>query len=481
MTESVLTRRRFLGVAGAGAALSTLGPWRGSAAAGKADVVVIGAGLSGLYAAMLLEQQGMQVQVLEGRDRIGGRLYTLDEVPGAPEAGGNGIGGTYARLLEVARRLQVKTQPLRERTEVGLDTTLLHVGGELIASEKWAESAHNPFPEKYRDRKPWQMLFNELRTLNPLKSLEAWQTAQYAEHDVSIASALARLGLDSRGINLVDVNASYGTNLYETSLLQLFHVFANFENALGVAGAGMAIAGGNQRIPEAMAESLKTQVKLTTSVAGVRHNEKGVEVVTRGGDRYQAEHVVVSVPFSAARLIGFDPVLPGLHAEAIATLPYHQAFQVHFAVEKPFWEQDGLPTSLWSDGPLERFNALYYGEDGSVSSFMHYANGDGANRFDRMPPDAAAQFVLAEYERVRPAAKGALRPVQVVSWQRDPFAGGAYASWRPGMITRFANEMRKPVGRVHFAGEHTSVLQRGMEGALESAERAALEILGLAS
>ena len=69
------------------------------------DAIVIGAGLSGLHTARLLEEQGLNVLVLEGRDRIGGRVYTLMDVPGNPEAGGEWIGGNYARMLDTTRRL----------------------------------------------------------------------------------------------------------------------------------------------------------------------------------------------------------------------------------------------------------------------------------------------------------------------------------------------------------------------------------------
>jgi monoamine oxidase len=94
-----------------------------------------------------------------------------------------------------------------------------------------------------------------------------------------------------------------------------------------------------------------------------------------------------------------------------------------------------------------------------------------------MKPEDAIRAVLADIERIRPAAKGALRPVKLWSWARDPYAGGAYACWEPGQVTRFANEVGKPLGRILFAGEHTSAIARGMEGAMESGERAANEAL----
>jgi monoamine oxidase len=94
-----------------------------------------------------------------------------------------------------------------------------------------------------------------------------------------------------------------------------------------------------------------------------------------------------------------------------------------------------------------------------------------------MEPDRAAKEILDFLARVRPSTKGALQPVKAISWQRDPFAGAIYSAWKPGQVTRYAEHIAKPHGGIHFAGEHTAMLNRGMEGAMESGERAALEVL----
>ena len=84
---------------------------------------------------------------------------------------------------------------------------------------------------------------------------------------------------------------------------------------------------------------------------------------------------------------------------------------------------------------------------------------------------------MAYIERIRPSAKGRLEAVAYKSWARDPFAGGTWAYWQPGQVSELAAVARMPHGRLHFCGEHTSLLARGMEGALESGERVALEVL----
>ena len=146
---------------------------------------------------------------------------------------------------------------------------------------------------------------------------------------------------------------------------------------------------------------------------------------------------------------------------------------------RKYWEMDGLPPSMWTDRSPGRFMALKNdpGRPTEVTSCLAFVNGEAALMLDRLTPEDATATVLADLARMRPSTKGALKPVKVWSWIRNPFAGGAYAYWHPGQITRLAGGMAKPWHRVHLAGEHTAVIDRGMEGAMESGERAALEVM----
>ena len=89
------------------------------------------------------------------------------------------------------------------------------------------------------------------------------------------------------------------------------------------------------------------------------------------------------------------------------------------------------------------------------------------------------QRVIAEYERLRPAAKGQLEPAGVKSWQTDPFAGGDWVVWAPYQVTEALPALIEPANRIHFCGEHTATTNRGMEGAMESADRVLQEVLSL--
>ncbi len=85
--------------------------------------------------------------------------------------------------------------------------------------------------------------------------------------------------------------------------------------------------------------------------------------------------------------------------------------------------------------------------------------------------------MIAEIERLRPSAKGKLEVKGFKSWGTDPFSCGDWAIWQPGQVKEFITEIAKPHGNIHFCGEHTARSNRGMEGAMESGERAAQEVL----
>ena len=103
--------------------------------------------------------------------------------------------------------------------------------------------------------------------------------------------------------------------------------------------------------------------------------------------------------------------------------------------------------------------------------------GERAAWADQVNQQVAIDKVIADLERIRPAAKGQLEVMGYKSWYRDPFSSGDWAIWAPGQVSGFFHDLAKPHGRVHFCGEHTAVANRGMEGAMESGERVAMEVL----
>lgn len=476
---ATFSRRSALKMAAVSAAALPLIKISGAQAAvsEQADVIILGAGLAGLNAALLLEEQGYKVAVVEGRNRVGGRLYTLDDVPGHPEAGGSGVGDGYARLMDRCRQFGVKFEAHRPRTESVGANTAIHLRGQTVTLADWPTSPLNPFSGKLKETAPWLIGPTGLMDSNPLPDAASWRDAEFSRFDRSVADVLTEKGWTPEQLRIgYGLNGSYGNSAHDLSAMMWWHIYRNAEIMAGD-GKAYASIGGNQRMPEAMAGGMKNDVHFGRHVMAIRSDATGIDAICADGSRFRGKAMICTLPASAVRLLSIEPNLPAMQQAAIDNISYNRVFQVHFVPTRRFWEIDGLPPSLWTDTIAGRFMALHYGKDPSdVTTFLAFANGFAADRLDRMTPDAAIAAILAEVERMRPAAKGALRPVKMWSWQRDPFAGGAYACWEPGQIAKYAHAFDEPVDRLIFAGEHTAAIARGMEGAMESGERAALQI-----
>lgn len=135
-------RRRTLKQLAAAGAVAVLPAGLGACAPKSKDaqIIVIGAGLAGLNAAVLLQEQGFDVAVLEGSERIGGRVYTLDDQPHKPDAGGSEFSvNSYARILDMVTRLDLETTPWR-----GADVKFAyHVNDQMVAGSQWPASPAN--------------------------------------------------------------------------------------------------------------------------------------------------------------------------------------------------------------------------------------------------------------------------------------------------------------------------------------------------
>jgi monoamine oxidase len=158
-------------------------------------------------------------------------------------------------------------------------------------------------------------------------------------------------------------------------------------------------------------------------------------------------------------------------------LPYAHTTRAFGTITAPYWETDGLEPSFFSDQGVKMFWALKPRPNESIHRFMVVLTGSSASRFDLLPPAEAARAVLANLVRLRPSMAGKLDMLGFYSWEQDLLVQGCRHMFAPGQVTAFAADMIKPHHRLHLAGEHTRRLEYGMEAALESGERAALEIL----
>jgi monoamine oxidase len=240
---------------------------------------------------------------------------------------------------------------------------------------------------------------------------------------------------------------------------------------------GFTVEGGVERVPSALASALPRGVETGAAVVSIGSAADHVVLGLAGGRKLTARHAICSLPFAVLRRLAIDPPLTGPQAEAVAELPQQPITQVFLAARRPFWNDDGHAPSLFTDTRAGMVTAVRRGDDPArISHLSCWVVGQQAEQLASLSDAAAGRAVIRAIEAVRPAADGQLELIGLQAWGSDPYAGGAWAYFRPGQIRRFAAGMGRPHGRIHFCGEHLAQAGRGLEGALETAETAVMEI-----
>ena len=467
--SSLLTRRRFLFGASTAAVFAAL---PSAIRAQQRRVAVAGAGLSGLHAALLLQEAGFEVIVIEGRDRVGGRILTLDHLPGRPEAGGSQIGSNYRRLVAAAGDAGIRL--VAGEPGGALPTSYL-IDGMPETRQSWAESARNPFPEEFRTITPDRLTSFLLRE-PPFRQTSDWQDQAMAQYDVSASDWFRGQGIDEAGLALLGANNGYGNRFADTSLLSLYRVVAGFQRAAAEGASLLEVEGGNLRLPEAMAARLEQPVLLGETLTRVESANGEVRLHCASGRQIEADAAILSLPVPPLRAVEFSPALPSRQREAIDTVVFNKVTQAYLEASGDEWEASGIPGSIWSNAGFGRLFANRVGGGGDVRLTV-WVNGDGCDRYDSLGEAGAGERLLADIARIYPNARDNLHLRALVRWAADPFSGGSWPAWAPGQIGRYYQALHQPAEGIHFAGEHTASEFSGMEGAFESAERAAREVM----
>lgn len=461
-----MTTRRAVVTGGSAAVIAAAAP-RVAWGTTQADVVIIGAGLAGLSAATLLEAAGAKVIVVEAELRVGGRMHTLDDVPGRPEAGAIQIGQGYVRMAAHAARCGIALIPGGAESR----DMLYRIGGVSVAGKSWASSLANRLTGAERAIAPAALAASYFARLPALATPDSWLAADFATLDISYADALVRAGASDEVRRLIGANLN-GNSLATLSQLHVMRSLAIFRAG---AGATRLIAGGSQRLPEAMAARLAGPVRLGTRVRAILADGGGVTVDLATGPPIRARHAICTIPFAAMRSLPvLGKVAPAIR-RAIPMLGYTRATFAYLAAKRAFWNDDGLPPTLWTDEALIG-RVFVLGDDPPM--LKTFVTGAGADATDALPDEAAGAKIIAAIEAARPSAKGQLTLVRRFSWQRQPSARAIYHHIGAGQAKLLAEAVQSEGDHIHFAGEHLAHSTSGVEGAVESGERAAAAVLG---
>lgn len=288
---------------------------------------------------------------------------------------------------------------------------MYHLGGEAIVGSDWVASRQNPLSGDDRKIRPEQLLQTLMYRDAPLRghSLDAWLTPEFAQWDIPATDYLQERGYNDATIKLAGTVVHTDT-LAKTSALHEMRRYHVSDMSLGNLAAGesaaMQIQGGNSRLPEAMAASLKNGVQLGKAVYGITTSGERVTVQCTDATTYQARFAVISIPLPRLRDVLFEPGLPEPLASAVQEIDYGLSIQVHMSVREPYWEKDGLPPAMWTDTGVERLTPLNRGPKGEVTSMIAFINGAEARRFNFMTDRQCFEYVEAVAAQIRPSMRG---------------------------------------------------------------------------
>jgi monoamine oxidase len=448
-------------------------------------VIVVGAGLAGLAAAWELVQKGHDVTVLEARHRAGGRVYTLRDFADGlyAEAGAITFSDGYRHLMRYAETFKLATAPV-QRSPLA---TVYHLRGKRF-EVKPGTKPEWPYALKPDEQGllPVQLVSKYFSTTDkladPLGPADpAWKPEPFLDWDkLTLARFLEQQGASREAIALLGDVLWWGYGWPEVSAL---HRLVSDVALFYFGQTARVFEGGTDRLAQAFATALRDRIRYGNPVAEIHQDRARVRVVVRQGDGHEtleADRLICTVPVPVLKKIRFAPDLPARKRRIFEKLEYLPVTRLYLQARRRIWIDAGhagasstdLPIQLVTEHPFARPE-----DQGPRGVLECHTKGAQARRLDAMGPDARLALAAGELDKVHPGFRGVYEGGTSVSWEADPWAGGGYAWWKPGQMTEWLPELVRPEGRIHFAGEHTSWMARTMEGALESGNRAAGEVV----
>jgi len=485
MFKSRVSRRRLLhgGLAAASAIAAANFRREHTAVAreGMPKVLIVGAGIAGLTAGYRLKEAGVPVDIIEARNRVGGRMRSLRNAAGTSttvELGGEYIDTDHVFLRRLARELDLTIVDLKE-AQSGLtpDTyyfeqtrvPLIQIVEEFAPLAEQIEADVNQISDEisYRSSTPFD---RRLDNLSITEYLDQFDISRTIRELVRIAYV-----------------GEYGREAEEQSSLNMLFLIGTEPGTFEIFGTSderFQIVGGNNQVPRLLARRLRDSVETGTALEAIRTISDGrYRVSLRDGTRTFArtyERILLTLPFSVLREIPMRLDLPRVKRLAIDQLGYGTNSKLITAYQERVWRtRYDATASVYTDLGFENTwepTPFAPGPRGLVTNFT---GGDLGRSIGSGTPESQARRFLPQLEQVFPGVTQERigRAIRAY-WTGERFSRGSYSCYLVGQWTQMYTSEAKRVGNLFFAGEHTSREYQGyMEGGTRSGERAAVQIL----
>ena len=414
------------------------------------DVVVIGAGVSGLTAAHDLRQAGLSVTVLEARDRVGGRLWT-QVIDGATlELGGQWVSPDQDALIKTLEELDLETyERYREGDSVyiGRDGITRRFTGDIFPAS----------PETQSEIERLIGLIDDLS--NEVNPSAPWAHPRAKELDIiSFWSWLTEQTADEEArdnIALFVADAMLTKPAHTFSVLQALLMASSAGGFMRLVEADFIldrrVIGGLQQVPLRLAEGLGDDVKLSQPVRKLEWSESGV-IATTDSSTVTARFAIAAIPPTLHGRINYQPPLPRAQHQLHQHMSFGLVIKVHAVYDKPFWRDNGLSGTAFS--PYNLVHEAYdnTNHEDTRGTLVGFVSDIKAGDVLSLGPDERRKAVLESLASYY--GPEALDPIVYYEsdWAAEEWTRGAYAvSFDLGGLVRYGPTLREPVGPIWFS------------------------------
>lgn len=419
------------------------------------SVLVLGAGFSGLAAALYLKKKGVKVTVLEAKNRIGGRVFSHHPDQAKElviELGAEWVGESHERVIDLCKTFGLELQNNQFESHLTL-------GGQYFANGKWEFS---PEFEKFWSQKTeiWNALSPQQK--KKLDKMDWWRylsNRKFSEHDLFLRELL-----DS---------TDFGESIRHTSA---YAAFAEYAESSEKNEMDLKIKGGNSRLAEELGKAVGPEnILLQHRVIHVDQEKlTNVRVTCDQGAVFTADAVICALPTAAVQNIKWTPGLPSVQTDAINALQYARIGKYPMVFEERFWKAEDF--DMVTDTPAHYFYHATKYQTPKEGVLICYAIGEKAEVLNSVSQEQRESILLDALKPAFGDVRKYLKQSLKYFWGSDPSSKGAYAFYGKNQWFGIMPVLKQPFMRVHFAGEHLADWQGFMEGAIVSGEEAAEKI-----